>query len=374
MRPTRILHCIFNAEIGGMQNGLVNLLNHLQAPDLTHAVCAYAPAPGANGSCFARIRNPNCQVFQLQRSCGNDPRLLRHLVGVIRQFKPDVIHTRNWATYGEGAAAATLAGTPCLIHGEHGTPYFDGWKHKWAYRLLALKTRLVVTVSESLRRLYHATCGRWAARAQTIRNGVDDVRFAPAADRAAARAALGLPVSALVIGSVGRLVPVKGYDILLRAVAQVCKAIPRAHFVIVGPGPEFGNLTALAQALGVQDSVTFTGACANAPAVYHAMDLYVSTSRWEGISNTILEALASGVPVIGTAVGGTPEVLQMAGPSGALISPDDANELALAIVRWLDDPAHLRRRREAARDTIRQHFSLEKMLRSYESMYRSCVS
>jgi sugar transferase (PEP-CTERM/EpsH1 system associated) len=370
MRQIRILHCIFNPEIGGMQNGLVNVINHLNREDLIHGVCAFEPAPSTKGSCLGRIRNPRCQIFQLQRSRGNDPKLVAGLVNVIRRFKPTVVHTRNWATYAEGCIAATLAGSHCVVHGEHGTPFFDGWKHRWAYRCLAMKTRLVVTVSDSLNRLYMENCGRWAAKVRTIRNGVDDVLFCPARDRAAPKRALGLAPDALVVGCVGRLVPIKGFDLLIRAMPEVLRQLPRTRFVMVGPGPELANLTDLAQQCGVLDKVTFLGNRGDPQLCYQAMDLYVSTSRWEGISNTVLEALACGVPVVATAVGGTPEVLHHVGDGGVLTPSENVERLACAIVDVLADDNGLRRRSEAAREAVRRHFSLRKMLESYESMYR----
>src|SRR5205823_2929287 len=128
----------------------------------------------------------------------------------------------------------TLTGSQCLIHGEHGTPFFDGWKRQWAYRVLARRTRLVVTVSDSLGRRYREACGAWAAPCRTIRNGVDDVLFSPAQDRAAAKRALGLPAGRRVVGCVGRLVPIKGFDVLIKAIPEVLRAFPGTQFVIVG--------------------------------------------------------------------------------------------------------------------------------------------
>ncbi len=316
VKEIRVLHCIFSPEIGGMETGLVNLINHPRSPVLRHAVCAYTPERGSPGSCFDRIQNPECRVFQLHRARGNDPQLVAQLLGVMRAYRPTVVHTRNWATYVEGAIAATLARAPALIHGEHGTPSPGLWRHKWAYRLLARRTQLVVTVSDALAEHYRTTYGYWAPTIRTIRNGVDMEKFSPTADRASAKAALGLAGLSPVVGSVGRLVPVKGYDILLRAAALLIRQRPDARFLLIGDGPEKTNLQSLARQLGVENHVQFAGEQADVVPFYQAMDLFVSSSHSEGISNVILEALACGVPVVGTEVGGTPEILRLAGAAG----------------------------------------------------------
>jgi glycosyltransferase involved in cell wall biosynthesis len=310
----------------------------------------------------------------LHRARGNDPKLVAQLVGVMRAYRPTVVHTRNWATYVEGALAATLARAPALVHGEHGTPSPGLWRHKWAYRLLAQRTQLVVTVSDALAEHYRTTYGYWAPTIRTIRNGVDTEKFSPTADRASAKAALGLAGLSPVIGSVGRLVPVKGYDVLLRAAALLVRQRPDARFLLIGDGPEKTNLQALARQLGLENHVHFAGEQADVVPFYRAMDLFVSSSHSEGISNVILEALACGVPVVGTEVGGTPEILRLAGAAGNLVKPNDPDALAQVITDCLADPQALEHRRIAARETICKHFSLNRMVENYEELYHEVAA
>jgi sugar transferase (PEP-CTERM/EpsH1 system associated) len=374
MKPIRVLHCIFTAGVGGLEVGVVKLVNSITAAEIQQGVCAFTGPGGGNGSCFDGISNPHCRIFQLHRRRGNDVRLVGQLMRVIREFRPTVIHTRNWATYLEGAAAALMCSTPVLIHGEHGTPSPGRWRHKWAYRLLARRTRVVVTVSEALARLYHETCQSWATEVRTIHNGVDARRYVPPAEPAAAKAALGLPPSALVVGSVGRLELVKGFDVLLHAMARIVKDVPNALLLLVGDGSQRANLEATALQLGVARRVRFAGHRSEVVPYYQAMDVYVNASHSEGISNGILEALACGVPVVGTAVGGTPEILRKAGIGGRLVAPSNPEELAMVLVHFLQDSRRGTGYREAARQTACENFGLKQMVKRYENLYRETAN
>lgn len=371
MGSIRVLHCIFSSGVGGLEAGVVKLVNHITAGDISHGICTFTDPGRDHASCFDDVANPHCRLFRLRRRCGNDVALIAQLMRVIRDFRPTVVHTRNWATYAEGALAAMLTATPVLIHGEHGTPSPGRWRHRWAYRLLARRTRVVVTVSEALSRLYHGMCKSWATEVRTIHNGVDEQRYVPASDLLAAKAALDLPPGARVIGSVGRLVPVKGFEVLLESMARIANQVPRALLLLVGEGPEQASLEAAARRLGITDRVRFAGHRAEVIPYYHAMDVYVNSSHSEGISNGILEALSCGVPVVGTAVGGTPEILcRVENGGGILVPPNDPDALAKTLIEHLEEGALGPQRRVAARQAILRHFSLERMIRQYESLYR----
>jgi sugar transferase (PEP-CTERM/EpsH1 system associated) len=375
VEPIRVLHCIFSTGIGGLEAGVVKLVNSIATPDIEQAICAFSrpPGQGAGASIFDQVTNPRCRLFQLERRRGNDPRMIRQLVGVVRDFRPTVVHTRSWGTYLEGALAATLNRTPVLIHGEHGTPSPGRWRHRWAYRLLARRTRVVITVSEALAGLYHETCRSWATEVCTIYNGVDTRRYTPAVDPAEAKAALGLPASAVVVGSVGRLAPVKGFDVLLRSMTRVASEVPEALLLLVGDGPERDALAAAAERFGITDRVRFVGHRSDVIPYYQAMDVYVNSSHSEGLSNSILEALACGVPVVATAVGGNPEVLRHAGCGGVLVPPGDPGALADALARYLRDDVGRPLYSQAARQTIVDHFGLERMVGRYEALYREAA-
>jgi glycosyltransferase involved in cell wall biosynthesis len=179
-----------------------------------------------------------------------------------------------------------------------------------------------------------------------------------------ARAKLGLPLDGQVIGTVSRLYLVKGIDFLIRALAQM----DDAALAIVGDGPERAALETLADTLGVAGRIHWTGHRRDVPTLLPAFDLYVQPSLHEGMSNTILEAMAAGLPVVATAVGGTPEVVDD-GVTGLLVPPRDPDALAGVIVRLLRDLDLRRKMGRAGQERVRRHFSLEQMVRQTQALY-----
>jgi sugar transferase (PEP-CTERM/EpsH1 system associated) len=370
MQPIRILHCIFTSGVGGLEMGVVKLVNNITAPDISHAICTFTEQDADGGNCLESVTNTHCRVYKLNRRCGNDIRLVSQLMGVIKDFRPTVVHTRNWATYVEGALAAILTATPALVHGEHGTPSPGRLRHRLAYRALACRTKVVVAVSEALAQVYKSICRSWASEVRTIHNGVDERRYVPPASLAAAKVALGLPPTSPVIGSVGRFVPVKGFDVLLQSMKRITKAMPEAVLLLVGDGPEKASLRDIAKGCGLVDNVLFVGQRNNVVPYYQAMDVYVNSSHSEGISNGILEALACGVPVVGTDVGGTPEIVRCVENGAALVPPNNPDALYSALINHLEDESSRQLYRESARNAVCKHFSLGQMISQYEKLYR----
>jgi glycosyltransferase involved in cell wall biosynthesis len=195
---------------------------------------------------------------------------------------------------------------------------------------------------------------------------VDTQRFAPAG-RQAARAALGLGPEHVVIGTVGRLDPVKDQVGLLKAFSQLPDD-SRTLLLIVGDGPCRQDLEAAVDALGLRERVRLLGERNDVPAVLSAMDVFVLCSVGEGISNTILEAMATGLPVVATRVGGNPELVTD-GSTGFLVEARSPAALATSLRRYLDDPTLLAKQGRAARDHTEAEFSLERMVGAYERLY-----
>ena len=374
MKPIRVLHCIFSTNTGGLEAGVVKLINNIDHGEVEQAICSFTPPRTGGGSCLDALTNPHCRIYQLQRRRGNDLRLVGQLMDAIRDFRPTIVHTRSWGTYLEGAMAATLTGTPALVHGEHGTPSPGRWRHRWAYRLLARRTRVVITVSEALANHYREMCRGWGTVVRTIHNGVDDRHYVPAADPSAAKANLQLSPSALVVGTVGRLVPVKAFEVLIEAMAHVVRRQPEAVLLLVGEGPERERLVEVAERANIASHVRFVGHTSAVVPYYQAMDVYVNSSHSEGISNSILEAQACGVPVVATAVGGNPEILRHAGIGGMLVPPGVPEPLGEALARILEDRRGLPERRAAARRNVVENFSLRSMIENYKNIYIGLAS
>jgi sugar transferase (PEP-CTERM/EpsH1 system associated) len=223
-----------------------------------------------------------------------------------------------------------------------------------------------VTVSRDLGRWLVEDIGISGHKVMSICNGVDTERFSPGG-RQAARAALGIGPESIVIGTVGRLDPVKDHVGLLQAFSQLA-ADPRALLVIVGDGPTRATLAATAAGLGLGGRVRLLGERDDVPAVLTGFDIFVLSSIAEGMSNAILEAMATGLPVVATRVGGNPELVAD-GSSGFLVEPGSPAALADALRRYLGDPGLLARHGRAARELAQAEFSLERMVGEYGQLY-----
>jgi glycosyltransferase involved in cell wall biosynthesis len=255
---------------------------------------------------------------------------------------------------------------PLVVHGEHGTLQLKA-RQRWLQRLGWSGVDQHLSVSSRLAERIERETGFPVERIRTIRNGVDLSRFARI-DRHGARTSLGLSADTLVAVTIGRLVPVKDHDTLLQAVAQV-----RAHGIpvtmaIAGDGPLKDQLTHRAAALGLKTAVRFLGYRSDAETVLAAADLFVLSSESEGLSNPILEAMATGLPVVATNVGGADELVEE-GVTGRLVSPRSPVALADAMVSMLADPQVRRAMGEAGRMRAEGEFSLEVMIQRYQTMY-----
>jgi sugar transferase (PEP-CTERM/EpsH1 system associated) len=363
-----VAHVVYALGTGGLENGVVNVVND---PDSSFRHVVVCLATG--GPLQARLR-PGTAVFTVGKRDGQDPRAVWRLVRLLQSIRPDIVHSRNWATF-DTILAARLAGVRIVIHGEHGRDISDPeGRNRRRSRLRRLFSPLVtrfVTVSDDLRRWLLEDVGVGAAKVMTIHNGVDVERFA-GVRRSEVRDALGLPVEAPVIGTVSRLDPVKDHAGLLRAFAATLPRHPEAILVVAGDGPCWEEIVALAGSLGLNDRVRLLGERRDIPQVLAALDLFVLPSIAEGLSNTVLEAMATGLPVVATRVGGNPELVED-GVTGRLVPVRDDQALVDAIVGYLDDP-HLRALHgKASGERALRHFGIDRMRRQYEELYRGLL-
>ncbi|MCB1748973.1 MAG: TIGR03088 family PEP-CTERM/XrtA system glycosyltransferase [Gammaproteobacteria bacterium] len=368
-----IAHVLFRFDIGGLENGVVNLINRMPAARYRHAiVCLKDYSP----EFFARVRREDVEIFALDKQPGHDLGLLRRLYATFRTLRPTIVHSRNFSGL-DAQLPALLAGVPCRVHGEHGWDHLDlggvNRKHqlyRWAHRPLI---DLFVPLSRQIEAYLHEQIGVPARRLRRICNGVDVARFQPR-EAAAGDARLDGRARAgdVVVGTVGRLQPVKDQVTLVRAFAAVTRARPalreRLHLVLLGEGPSRTDIEQAVAAEGIADRTWLAGARDDVPRLMREFDVFVLPSLAEGISNTILEALASGLPVIATAVGGNPELVAE-GDNGALVPPGDVAALAAALEPLVSDDALRRARAARARATALAEFSLETMVGNYLAMY-----
>jgi sugar transferase (PEP-CTERM/EpsH1 system associated) len=358
--PVRVMHLLHTLGVGGMEVGITKLVNSLDPSRVSSSICSCCPGD----SLKQRLRH-DIRLFEFNRRQGNDPVLVARLCRLLRRERPHVLHTHKWATLCEGVIAARLSGVPLIVHGEHGT--LETRAHnirlqRWIWG----RVDQVLSVSSRLAERIARDVGFPLERIKVIRNGVDLSRFKPGA-RAAARAALGLPLDGLVIGTVGRLVPVKDQRTLLEALSLVQNHRVPFSAVLTGTGPLRDTLVAQANTLGLGD-VYFLGNRFDVERVLAAYDVFVLSSESEGLSNTIQEAMACGLPVVATRVGGADELVDET-RSGFLVPPRDPVALAEAILCLALDRSRRESMGAAGRRRAEACFGLDRMVREYETMY-----
>ena len=285
----------------------------------------------------------------------------------LEHVAPDVVHVHS-GSWLKGARAARRAGVPRVVLTMHGLLEGAPWYTRFVERWAAMHADRVVAVSDTLGEYLIETVGIPPERTTVVSNGIDVGRFQPGPRDGGWRTRWRIAPDALVVGHVARLNAVKNQAQLLEAFALVVRRVPNAVLVIAGDGPLRPELLALASRLGITDAVRFIGEVRDVAPLYREFDLFVLSSTAEGTSISILEAMASGVPVAATAVGGTPALLRD-GRLGRLVASRDTPALAGAITDLLLDPAARQRLARVARqDVVAQH-SLERMVHAYELEY-----
>ena len=365
-RPWRVLHVIHGLARGGLENGVVNLLNRLPPEQIEQSVCCL----DQRGNMADRLSRPlPIQVLHRGR---HDLRVPVRLARLLRTWRPDVIHCRNWNTWLDTVLAHRLTGGQgTLVWSFHG--FADGdWfprRRRIASRLLAAQTDRLFAVCHDSAERFGRLAGIPIDRFSVLYNGVDCERFRPSTDRGALRASLGYRDDECIVLTVASLTPVKGHDRLLEAAARVLgRSGRRLRFVWLGEGSERAALERRIAALGIGGSLSLPGASDWVPETLAAADLFVLPSRLEGMSNAILEAMASGLPVIANAVGGNPELVDD-GICGLLVDAGDTTAMADAILRIVEDEAMRTSMGRAARARAESLFSLQSMVTRYAAYY-----
>jgi sugar transferase (PEP-CTERM/EpsH1 system associated) len=357
--PVRVMHLVYTLRTGGMEMGVVKLVNGLDPSRVRSSICSTTPA----GEIKALV-NPEVPVFELARRAGNDVKVVRDMYRLFRRERPHIVHTHAWGTLLEGLVAARAARVPVVIHGEHGTLQLRAHQ-RWLQRLGWSAVDRVLSVSSRLAERMAAETGFPPRRITTIRNGVSLGKFQPAS-RDAARRLLQLPNDRLVVGTVGRLVPVKDQASLVEAVAELGRSGLDVTLAIAGDGPERAALEARAATLGVD--LRLLGYRPDVEQVLAALDAFVLSSVSEGLSNTILEAMASGRPVVATRVGGAEEMIDD-GVTGVLVPASNPAAVAAALRRVLTSADAGASMGAAARARVEAEFTLDGMMQRYDALY-----
>lgn len=350
----RVAHVVASFDVGGLQKGVVNIVNLSRA--CRHLVVSFGP-----GLAMAeRLRQGDVETLGLEP--GQRRSLAGALRDVLRRFGADVVHTRNWPTLVDGWRARRKARTGAHVHGYHGRDASGargfGWKRRVVGRVLTRSLDAVVTLTQNMAREYARDFGAPKRGMQVIENGVE------VPETAARRRAAGDPFRVL---AVGRLDPVKDYGSLIRAFAGMEGRASEDRLVIVGDGPERQMLHEAASAEGVADSVEMPGMLPSAAAAYQDADVFVQSSIYEGMSNTLAEAMAAGLPCVATRVGGNPDVT---GDAGLLYESGDTAALGTHLAKLKQDPGGAAAMGDAARERAKSVFGMSRMVDAYDALYQ----
>jgi sugar transferase (PEP-CTERM/EpsH1 system associated) len=373
--PALIAHVIYRLDYGGLENGLVNLVNRLPAERFRHAIVCLA----GHSDFRDRIRRDDVEVLSVDKQPGKDPAAYLRLRRVLRRLAPRILHTRNIGTV-DMQWVGFSARVPARVHGEHGWTADDPQGLEPRNLRIRRACRPVVHrwmgMSRDIERWLIEHVGVAPGRVRQLYNGVDVARFHP--DVAAAK---DVPWQAepdlVTIGTVGRLDPVKNQAALIAAFHGILERhpelAPRLRLIIAGDGPLRAVLAESVERRGIGSQVWLPGARSDVPALMRAMDVFVLPSLNEGISNTILEAMATGRPVVAARVGGNPELV-VHGRTGLLYEPGDPAGLEAALEAYVATPGMGLDHGGAARERVVAGFSIDAMVRRYADFYDELLS
>ncbi|MFT7724554.1 MAG: TIGR03088 family PEP-CTERM/XrtA system glycosyltransferase [Roseateles sp.] len=366
-----VAHLLNRFDTGGLENGVVNLINHL--PQFRHAVIAVTEVTAFKD----RVKAPGTQFIALHKPPGQGIWLYPRVYRLLRELRPAIVHTRNLGAM-EFQWPAWAARVPLRIHGEHGWDVGDlggeNVRNQRLRRVYGVGVHRFVALSRAIETYLTGPVGVAPARVQRICNGVDTQRFAPAT---------GVPAAwpyrrgeHLVIGAVGRMQAVKDplnlIDAFLR-LRELCPADwPRLRLAMLGGGALLDAARERLAQAGAADRAWLPGDRSDVAELLPQFDLFALPSQAEGISNTLLEAMASGCAPVATRVGGNPELVEQ-DLSGLLVPAQDGAALADALARLVRDPALRQRLAAAARARVCEQFSLDAMVAAYGRLYAAAL-
>jgi sugar transferase (PEP-CTERM/EpsH1 system associated) len=365
-QPPLVVHLLYRLDTGGMETLLVDCINRMPPDRFRHAVVTLA----GHTDFARRITNPSVTLHTLDKRPGLSPGTHLAFWKLLRRLKPAVLHTYNLAAI-EYHLAALLAGVPTRIHAEHGREASDpdgtNPKHNFLRRLMTPLIATYIPVSRDLRDWLRDTVGVPDAKNMLVPNGVDTQRYCPHGTTIDHFGA-----DCFVVGTVGRIQAVKNQRLLVDAFALLRAKLPehaaRLRLAIVGDGPSMDEIRAHVDRTGLGGVTWLPGARADVAAVMRGFSVFALTSIAEGTPVTILEAMATGLPVVATRVGGIPEVVQQ-GRTGMLTPSGDAAALADALALYVCQPEIGREHGQAGRATIEQCYSINVTVETYSGLY-----
>ncbi|MCP5160713.1 MAG: TIGR03088 family PEP-CTERM/XrtA system glycosyltransferase [Hahellaceae bacterium] len=364
-----IAHVLHRFDVGGLENGLVNLINRLPADEFDHAIVTME---GFNPE-FAKRLNRDIPIYSADKKPGKDFGVYIRLYKILRKIKPLIVHSRNLGAI-EAQLPALLAGAKFRVHGEHGWDVYDPKgevkKYQQIRRVFSLLIHRFVPLSKELENYLLKKVGVPQRKIKRICNGVDLSRFS--CETHSRPDDWPFDLNDVVFGCVGRLEPIKGHMDLLEAFQRLHSRLPekKIKLCLVGDGSQRERLALFVKENGLQEVVYFAGNRRDIPELMSVFDCFVLPSHAEGISNTILEAMASGLPVLATRVGGNEDLVEE-DVTGVLVEARAPEKMADAM-QTLAENAELRKNMSSqGKRRVHDFFSLQIMVDQYADLYRS---
>lgn len=355
-RPLRVVHVACQLDTGGLERLLVEFARHTDAERFELRFVSL----GHRGTVAAEIEEAGWAVSALQKPRGICPALIWRLARLFRAWRADVVHAHNLRPLVYAAPAARLAGA-VLLHTRHGQQYGAGPRAGAQLRLASHLADQIVCVSREGAELSRRQ-GVASHQLCVVHNGIDLSRFEYAGPQTGGPAVM-----------IGRLSPEKDVQNLIRAMGIIAREEPAFRLEIAGDGRCMEELRARSSEIRVERQLRFLGEVRDVAALLGRASMFVLPSKTEGISLTLLEAMARGLPVIATRVGGTPEVIGQ-NHSGLMVAAHSPAELAAAMLRVYRNPAGAREMGWAAHQRVAERFDVRRMVHEYEQLYLQCAA
>ncbi|MFH1215529.1 MAG: glycosyltransferase [Pseudomonadota bacterium] len=359
----QIMHLLPSLDPGGMENGVVNLVNGHKEPFLGHICCLEN-----TGSFQKRIANPAVQVHIMNKKPGFKLGLVFQLAQLLRQAKIDIVHTHNHLTLVYGIPAAKIAKVPIIIHGEHGSPFHYNLKRRLIYQWCYRQMDALFVVAQSLGCEIVETKGVGWGKIKIVPNGVDTNIFQGSQKDDILLKKLDIKKGDFVIGSIGRVEPIKNYEIMPLVAAEIKKKFPNVKWLVVGDGSGLSRLKKEILEKNLVNDFILPGKTDNVPAMLSLMDIFVLPSLNEGMANSILEAMSCGKPIIATDVGANSELI-CDGENGYIIPKNEERPLIDKILYLLENPEICKSFGEKSRQKVESKWSMGAMIDSYQKIY-----
>ncbi len=376
-RPIHIAHVVYSFATGGLENGVVNLINHLPENEYFHSIICVSDH---DEKFYSRIKSKNVEIFDLNKKEGRGLNWLVDCWRLLRKIQPDICHTRNLSSI-EAQFSAYFASVPTRIHGEHGWDVFDlgGVNKKYQLVRKCIKPFIHKYVGLSTESISYLTdkINVKPEKITHICNGVDIEKFSPKSELSIELPEGFTKKNQIVFGTVGRLAEVKNQTYLVRSFVDLWQKHPDLHsrlrLIVVGDGVLMPELISMVEKANANEGVWFTGLRADVVELMNVMDVFILPSLAEGIPNTVLEAMACGLPCIVTNVGGNPDLIMPEQSKTHIVDVNDVEQMVAAMEIYVDDTAKLQQDSQKVRQYCVDNFSIEVMVSKYHNLYQSSV-